>query len=54
MCIMEINDQVNLYLLIPGRNKPLSEMDPETIDYWNKVRSLAIRQNHRLKKLRKF
>lgn len=40
--------------LFSGKNKSLDELDPNTLDYWNKVRALAIRRNHRLKKDKKF
>ncbi|XP_054278777.1 39S ribosomal protein L54, mitochondrial-like [Macrosteles quadrilineatus] len=43
-----------LWKLHIGKNKSLEELDPNTLDYWQKVRSLAIRRNHRLSKQRKF
>uniref|UniRef100_A0A1B6GLI5 Large ribosomal subunit protein mL54 n=1 Tax=Cuerna arida TaxID=1464854 RepID=A0A1B6GLI5_9HEMI len=41
----------NLYI---GKTKSLSELDPETIEYWNKLRAIAIKHQHNLKSLRKF
>uniref|UniRef100_A0A1B6M7L2 Large ribosomal subunit protein mL54 n=1 Tax=Graphocephala atropunctata TaxID=36148 RepID=A0A1B6M7L2_9HEMI len=43
-----------LWNLHIGKTKSLDELDPETIEYWNKVRALAIKRNHGLKSLRKF
>ncbi|XP_046662155.1 39S ribosomal protein L54, mitochondrial-like [Homalodisca vitripennis] len=41
----------NLYI---GKTKSLSELDPETIEYWHKLRALAIKHQHNLKSLRRF
>ncbi|XP_073979298.1 mitochondrial ribosomal protein L54 [Rhodnius prolixus] len=43
-----------LWKLNTGKPKRLEEMDPNTKEYWIKVRKMAIVQEHKLKKLRKW
>ncbi|KAK9507220.1 hypothetical protein O3M35_007127 [Rhynocoris fuscipes] len=43
-----------LWKLNTGKPKPIEQMDPNTKEYWIKVRKLAIVQHHKLKKLRKW
>ncbi|GBP67832.1 39S ribosomal protein L54, mitochondrial [Eumeta japonica] len=43
-----------LWKLNTGRPKQLHELDPDTKEYWIKVRTAGMRRNNRLKSLRKF
>jgi len=43
-----------LWTMRTGRAPTLDEMDPTTKEYWLKVRTLALRRNNRLRRLRKF
>lgn len=43
-----------LWKLNIGKPKTLQEMDPETLEYWRKVRKMAKKRNNELARLRKF
>lgn len=37
-----------------GKAPSLEELDPDTKEYWRKVRKMGIRRNNQLSKLKKF
>jgi large subunit ribosomal protein L54 len=43
-----------LWTLNTGPPKTLDELDPETKEYWKKLRKINLRRNNTLSKLRKF
>ncbi|XP_067002034.1 large ribosomal subunit protein mL54 [Anabrus simplex] len=43
-----------LWTLRTGKAPPLSEMDPNTLEYWKRVRKMGLRRNNLLAKLKKF
>jgi len=43
-----------LWTIHTGPPKKLEELDPETKQYWRKLRQVALRRNNQLQKLRKF
>lgn len=43
-----------LWSLHTGPPKKLEELDPETKEYWRKLRSMALRRNNQLQKIKKF
>lgn len=43
-----------LWTLNTGRPVALEEMDPETKQYWRKLRKIALRRNNQMSKLKKF
>ncbi|KAF4527644.1 hypothetical protein B566_EDAN010868 [Ephemera danica] len=43
-----------LWTLRTGKLPPIEEMDPNTKEYWKRVRTEAMRQNNKLAKLKKF
>ncbi|KAK7863495.1 hypothetical protein R5R35_010525 [Gryllus longicercus] len=43
-----------LWSIRTGQPPPLSEMDPNTLEYWRRVRKIGHRRINRLLKLRKF
>uniref|UniRef100_A0A1B0GG91 Large ribosomal subunit protein mL54 n=1 Tax=Glossina morsitans morsitans TaxID=37546 RepID=A0A1B0GG91_GLOMM len=43
-----------LWTLNVDRIIPLEEMDPNTKQYWRRLRKMALRRNNKLSKLRKF
>jgi hypothetical protein len=38
----------------PGKAPSLEELDPDTKEYWRKVRIMGIRRKNQLSKLKKF
>nr|CAG4645970.1 EOG090X0KWJ [Lynceus sp. MCZ IZ 141354] len=43
-----------LWTLRLGKPEPLESMDPNSIEYWRRVRKLALRRNNRLAATRRF
>ncbi|XP_075216026.1 mitochondrial ribosomal protein L54 [Lycorma delicatula] len=43
-----------LWNLHIGKPKTLEELDPETLQYWRKLRKMGMKKNNRLRSLRKF
>ncbi|XP_066245962.1 large ribosomal subunit protein mL54 [Euwallacea similis] len=43
-----------LWSIRTGPAPPLEELDPNSIEYWRRVRKMAIKQNMQLLKLKKF
>ncbi|XP_054738736.1 39S ribosomal protein L54, mitochondrial [Anastrepha obliqua] len=43
-----------LWSLNVDRITPVDEMDPETKQYWRRIRKMGLRRNNQLSKLRKF
>lgn len=43
-----------LWNLRTGKPPPLEEMDPNTKEYWKRLRKLAMRRNNQLQKIKKF
>lgn len=43
-----------LWTLNVGKPLTLEEMDPETKQYWRKLRNQALKRNNKLSKLKKF
>lgn len=43
-----------LWNIRTGKAPPLEELDPNTKQYWRKLRKQALKRNNKLKSLRKF
>lgn len=43
-----------LWSIRTGPPPPLSELDPNTLEYWRRVRKYAKQRNNKMAKLRKF
>ncbi|CAG9862104.1 unnamed protein product [Phyllotreta striolata] len=43
-----------LWTLRTGPPPPLEELDPESLEYWKRVRRMAMRRNNQLAKLKRF
>ncbi|GLV40454.1 mitochondrial ribosomal protein L54 [Carabus blaptoides fortunei] len=43
-----------LWTLRTGPPPPLKELDPESKEYWRRIRSLGMKRNNKLSKLKKF
>lgn len=43
-----------LWTLRTGPPPPLEELDPESKEYWRRIRSLGMKRNNKLSKLKKF
>ncbi|XP_066156762.1 large ribosomal subunit protein mL54 isoform X2 [Euwallacea fornicatus] len=43
-----------LWSIRTGPTPPLEDLDPNSMEYWRKVRKMAIKQNMQLLKLKKF
>ncbi|KOB67702.1 Mitochondrial ribosomal protein L54 [Operophtera brumata] len=43
-----------LWALRTGGARPLAELDPDTKEYWLRVRAAGMRRNNKLRSMRKF